>query len=47
VHQKKGGRYGQTKYRLTTCGGVAGKPFASALHKWCHAHGNCPCGNST
>ena len=31
-------------YKLTRCSEIAGYPVAEALHKWCHAWGNCSCG---
>jgi ERCC4-type nuclease len=31
-------------YKLTRCSETAGYPLAEALHRWCHAWGNCSCG---
>lgn len=32
------------RYKLSRCSELAGYPFAEDMHRWCHAHGNCPCG---
>jgi hypothetical protein len=39
VIMKKGG-----KYKLTRSCDIAGYPVAQAMHRWCHAHNHCSCG---
>jgi hypothetical protein len=32
------------RYRLTRSCDIAGYPVAEAMHRWCHAHNHCSCG---
>jgi hypothetical protein len=32
------------RYKLTRSCNLAGFSIAQAMHKWCHEHDNCPCG---
>lgn len=36
---------GKKKYRLTRSCDIAGFEFARQMHKWCHEHNSCPCGD--